>query len=497
MYLLAFSVINFCGFDEFMTSDMYSDTLIARYMWHEKTLFPHSWVFGNQYYIAATPVLAAFFYGICGSMNTAMALSSTAMTLLILLSLLYMLRPFCRRRHMAFAVLMLLSGVAFSSVRYSPEAQLFFLMASYYSCYLITAFTVFGDYVRTVKFGKSKAASGFLIGIFLSFCSGMQSLRQTAVMICPLIAFDALRLLFLYKKGNCKLFLPTLHVLAYTFSDILGRFYMIYLKIPSEKLYGTCAVTPPKAWVERFNASLRALLSIMGIGTGKLGFFWIFSFALSLCCFFLSVIYILKNKDFNGMECLIFLFALSVFITFLICIATDINVRSVYFFMWYPLSALSKAYAVIRFKGKLKYFLLFLLMIFCVLNFLLCFLPAAREAFGASEETPEMKAAVYLTENGYNMLYGHFWKVSLIAGITDGRVTAGTWNERMFEALSYISPMDIYGESDNENAVYLIENNNIEFAKAYASERGAFLVPVKYIDTFGLYTSTKQLMYLS
>ena len=79
-YLLVFSIINFCGFTDFMTPDIYSDTLAARYMWEQKSLFPEGWVFGNQYYVVATPVLSALFYGLIGSMNLAMAIATTVMT---------------------------------------------------------------------------------------------------------------------------------------------------------------------------------------------------------------------------------------------------------------------------------------------------------------------------------------------------------------------------------------------------------------------------------
>ena len=61
-FLTVFSTINFIGFAWFCTPDMYSDTYVARLMWQEKTLFPESWVFGNQFYVCVTPVLAACFY---------------------------------------------------------------------------------------------------------------------------------------------------------------------------------------------------------------------------------------------------------------------------------------------------------------------------------------------------------------------------------------------------------------------------------------------------
>ena len=50
----------------FYNGDIYSDAMVAKEMWKDKTLFPENWVFGNQFYVAATPVLAALMYGILG-----------------------------------------------------------------------------------------------------------------------------------------------------------------------------------------------------------------------------------------------------------------------------------------------------------------------------------------------------------------------------------------------------------------------------------------------
>ena len=54
-YLAVFGLIGFRGFAHLATADMYEDTLVARLMWEEKSLFPRSFLFGNQVYVAATP----------------------------------------------------------------------------------------------------------------------------------------------------------------------------------------------------------------------------------------------------------------------------------------------------------------------------------------------------------------------------------------------------------------------------------------------------------
>ena len=82
--LFVFAYINKKRFAVQCDTDMYADMLLAKKMWEQKTLFPEGWVFGNQYYVVATPVLAALFYGLLGNTNTAMICATECMTALIL-----------------------------------------------------------------------------------------------------------------------------------------------------------------------------------------------------------------------------------------------------------------------------------------------------------------------------------------------------------------------------------------------------------------------------
>ena len=49
VYFAVFAIVNFAGFAYFCNADMYEDTLVARLMWEQKTLFPENYIFGNQY----------------------------------------------------------------------------------------------------------------------------------------------------------------------------------------------------------------------------------------------------------------------------------------------------------------------------------------------------------------------------------------------------------------------------------------------------------------
>ena len=149
-FLAVFCVINFRGFARFCTPDMYSDTLLSRIIWESGSIFPENWIFGNQFYVAATPVLAALMYGLCGSVNLAMVLATTVMTALTLLSFRWMVRPYADTPRILLGMAVLLGCVFGPDIVTTIEGQIFYLMASYYAGYLITMFVVYGDYTHTV-----------------------------------------------------------------------------------------------------------------------------------------------------------------------------------------------------------------------------------------------------------------------------------------------------------------------------------------------------------
>ncbi len=188
-YLCVYTVIDFHGFARLCTSDMYEDTLVARLMWEQKTLFPANYLFGNQFYIVATPVLSALFYGLTGSMNRAMAWATLVMSAFLLLSMDWMLRAHERRPMVRAAALLTFLASIFGPYTVFREdgQQLFFAMCSFYACYLICFFTVLGDYARARE-SEALRLPALLLSLFLCFCTGMQSLRQTCVLILPLLA---------------------------------------------------------------------------------------------------------------------------------------------------------------------------------------------------------------------------------------------------------------------------------------------------------------------
>ena len=180
---------------EYYDGDIYADISYAKEAWKAKSLFPKDWLFGNQLYIVATPVLAAVFYGITHNGTLAMGIASCVMSVLIVLTYDWMMKTVFNYNErtsgfLAMVGVILLKAHIASGAR---GAQILFTMASYYSCYMITAFIVYGCYIR-IRYKKfnAKHIPMAVIGALLSFATGMQSLRQTVIMTLPLIVCEIL-----------------------------------------------------------------------------------------------------------------------------------------------------------------------------------------------------------------------------------------------------------------------------------------------------------------
>ena len=101
---------NYSG-NAFYNFDMYSDQLYARLVSEEGTVFPSDWVFGNQYYVIATPVLAGLLNTLIHNSFISMATASTLMFLLTLAVFAWSFYPFLDRLSLLVAMFCL-SGAA-------------------------------------------------------------------------------------------------------------------------------------------------------------------------------------------------------------------------------------------------------------------------------------------------------------------------------------------------------------------------------------------------
>lgn len=498
-YVAAFSVINFCGFEQFCNADMYSDTLVTKFMWEQKSLFPEGWVFGNQFYVFVTPSVAALFYGLCGSINLATVLATTVLTLLTILAFWWMVRPFAESEQILAGIAVLLGGVIGPSIVWTDEGQIFYLMASHYAGYIITLFLVFGDYIRVLK-GLKSSWLVLVLAVALSFCTGMQSLRQTAVMILPLLVFEGFRCLsglVCREEGLWRR--PTfVRVVLYTLSNVLGIVTIRIMNPPSISIYGDLSLNNAQQAAEGASTAVRALRSITGLkylasDTPVLGYVAVVLVAAAV----LAVVLALLGRLRDGDQCLVVLFLCSLLCVDVIGIVVNISTRSIYLFPWYALAAVA-AVLLLKHLGKwLKNIVFAILALAMAVNLVGSYSTDVKAALTAPDPY-QKEIAEYVVEQGYTRLYGGWSTAPAVAVWTDGAVDAGFWYSDVCAVLPYINAQDIYEEADNEKAVYLVHEVEEAAFHKRAEELGAQVtLEIRFEDTLlALYTSDRQLMFL-
>lgn len=499
-YLLTFAVINFCGFPQLCDSDMYADTLIAKRMWEQKQLFPRGWIFSNQYFVIATPVWAALFYGLTGNVNTAMALATELMTALILVSFVWVLKAVTNDRliQAAACLLLMTAVIAPDGQMLSWNAQLFFLQASYYACYLITMFVVFGDYIRAFQSGKRRPVAWGL-ALLLCFATGMQSLRQTAIMVLPILAYEiflALRRLLLrqkaWERGNLG---SLLRALSYFVANGAGFVTMKLLQVPESPLFENSRMT----LAQHLNSIWCAICYITGLDFAFNEHYPLFYTILFLCLFALAAgaglywLAHLKEQEHGDLICWV-LCLISIAGVLLASVLLNVALRHIYIFMWYPLVAFSLV-ILLRLLGRRPRLLVILLT--CVLslgNLYYSYLPTAQTAL-RQDSSDARQLCAWAMEEGYEYVYGDWFVAPRVAVHSGGDLEAGYWWEtEMYVPMGYNIASDIYDAEENQKAIYVFTEHDEAQGILLAQQQGIPLTKAAEFGFYRAYTSPVPLM---
>lgn len=501
-YLVAFGIINFAGFARFCTTDMYEDTLIARLMWEQKTLFPKNYLFGNQFYVIATPVLAALFYGITGSMNIAMGLATTVMGLLILISLNWMIKPFVKQTSIRYAALLLMLASCFGPHTITREdGQLFFVMCSFYACYLISFFYLLGDYARARE-DESLRPIAFAIALFLSFCTGMQSLRQTCVSMLPILGFEALAAFhrLIKREGLCPKGkrMPLIRAVSYLVANILGIIFIKLLGVQRNEIYYGQSIFNGASIRQKIKDVHNALVTVSGYDFTRSGaepFFIVLFIFFTLLIVFAAFI-LIRGKRKDG--CAVFFWTCIISIAAVIAASfvTSVKLREIYIFPYYTLPALSIIIVGPKLKSKLRNILCLITVFLCTMNIYYSYHEQIETSL--SENTSVHKQiSDYAVENGYELVYGaHSHTAPGIAVQSDGKLIAGCWiDDYIFKISPHINIKDIYHISDYERAVFVFLEHEVPLAKIEAEGNGTELYFHGQFGNFYVYTTSKQMLW--
>lgn len=481
--------INFSINPEYYDGDIYNDINYAKEAWKAKSLFPKDWIFGNQTYVVATPVLAALFYGITGNGFTAMAIASSIMTVLTLLTYDWMTRTLFSYNERTAGFLFMIGFLLLKAhVATSQQGiQAFFTMASYYACYFINAFIVYGCYVR-IRQGKftGKHIIPAIIGVALSFGTGMQSLRQTAVMALPLVACEVL-LIIIYsaKDKRFAISYSTLFSAIVFIANIAGLVAMRFIEINQNSIYGTTAfVSSFKDFFRKLFLNMESVALTFGLDALKLRVRLVASIPFLLIIligFILCVKDYIKNKcNEQGRFVLVMLLTLGCVSVFAAGVLTDVVNRALYYFMIYPLLAVCVSYIIVKIEKKRD--ILFSVVAVFAAGMIIFRTAGAVEEIkaGKDKNSTAHQIANYMLDNGYDTIYSVFGLSGVMDGAENVVVASGDKihlvqfknvdSSKPMKPVEYLCVKDGYKQRDNSKSLYLLRDHELPKVKKIAGK---------------------------
>ncbi|CDA19070.1 putative uncharacterized protein [Ruminococcus sp. CAG:488] len=481
--------INFSINPEYYDGDIYNDINYAKEAWKAKSLFPKDWIFGNQTYVVATPVLAALFYGITGNGFTAMAIASSIMTVFVILTYDWMTRTLFSYNERTAGFLFMIGFLLLKAhVATSQQGiQAFFTMASYYACYLINAFIVYGCYVR-IRQGKftGKHIIPAIIGVALSFGTGMQSLRQTAVMALPLVACEVL-LIIIYsaKDKRFAISYSTLFSAIVFIANIAGLVAMRFIEINQNSIYGTTAfVSCFKDFFRKLFLNMESVALTFGLDALELRVRLVASIPFLLIIligFILCVKDYIKNKcNEQGRFVLVMLLTLGCVSVFAAGVLTDVVNRALYYFMIYPLLAVCVSYIIVKFEKKRD--ILFSVVAVFTAGMIIFRTAGAVEEIkaGKDKNSTAHQIANYMLDNGYDTIYSVFGLSGVMDGAENVVVASGDKihivqfknvdSSKPMKPVEYLCVKDGYKQWDNSKSLYLLRDHELPKVKKIAGK---------------------------
>lgn len=481
--------INFSINPEYYDGDIYNDINYAKEAWKAKSLFPKDWIFGNQTYVVATPVLAALFYGITGNGFAAMAIASSIMTVLTLLTYDWMTKTLFSYNERTAGFLFMIGFLLLKAhVATSQQGiQAFFTMASYYACYFINAFIVYGCYVR-IRQGKftGKHIIPAIIGVALSFGTGMQSLRQTAVMALPLVACEVL-LIIIYsaKDKRFAISYSTLFSAIVFIANIAGLVAMRFIEINQNSIYGTTAfVSSFKDFFRKLFLNMESVALTFGLDALELRVRLVASIPFLLIIligFILCVKDYIKNKcNEQGRFVLVMLLTLGCVSVFAAGVLTDVVNRALYYFMIYPLLAVCVSYIIVKFEKKRD--ILFSVVAVFAAGMIIFRTAGAVEEIkaGKDKNSTAHQIANYMLDNGYDTIYSVFGLSGVMDGAENVVVASGDKihlvqfknvdSSKPMKPVEYLCVKDGYKQRDNSKSLYLLRDHELPKVKKIAGK---------------------------
>ncbi len=475
VYWIEIIRINFSRNPLLYCADMYTDMMYSVAAWQKKSIFPEGWVFGNQYYSAATPVLAALILGFTDDPCIAMGLASTCMGLWVVFSFHWMLKPIFPPLYLRLAAIVLfMTGVLWAGdAVYTVNGwQLFFTMCSYYACYAINAFLAIGCFLRR----HCRWSPGFwiiwLLTCVFSFGTGIQSLRQTAITVIPIFLAAGWETAHRIRQGKPFSSKSLLLTGTIALSNLTGVLYAGALSVPKHEIFGSLSLSP----VPDLVSAVGNILRLFGGG-------WILGLVtLAASCFFL----ISGNRKPYAQSFITFLFLCmaGTAVIFAIDSFTTMHVRSIYYFLLLPMAAVVIVYCCPRSKTVIG-----MLAAGILLLSLVCGRHSLQSLPVWQDDHPLQAVRNCLEENRISVLFTQWNLGGKIAIASDFRIRVGFWDaaDDVFESVEYLCDPEIFDTAPDQCAYLVSGVQNLSLAQERARAKQADIIVLEYFPNLDLY----------
>lgn len=362
----------------FYNGDIYSDAMVAKEMWKDKTLFPENWVFGNQFYVAATPVLAALMYGILGDSFLALSTASCLMTVFILISFVYCMNEAIEKKYIPLGLFCISGAVMVCAGACSGVFgwQIFFTMASYYASYFIGILLTLGVWLRLKKYNKVSPIMVILI-LLLNCALGMNSLRQTLTGCLPLVALDCLLILveIIRQKRVVEVIRSSIKRILFSSGvllfNLIGVISVKFFDINSDPIIEEVKLSYRPAEVfDNLIATMKSFAQLLGFtfyDEGPEYFPLLIIAAIFLMISVTAIVFIIKDKEETPLTYLITFSVVSLAAMAFTGVFL-LRTRSLYYFVWFFMLTCSIVYLAARFKGKVKTVFMTVILICGIIN---------------------------------------------------------------------------------------------------------------------------------
>ena len=147
IYLGVFCYLNLCRYTQHVDSDIAAEALLAREIWVEKDITPNDWISSTERRIIGMPTVTAAFYGITGSMQTAVGIACVLLGAILLGTFYFFLRKLSLSRQASVTALLVLCALPANGFRNEGQmvpfvTLLLFLFAEYYVFHGIFLFLI-------------------------------------------------------------------------------------------------------------------------------------------------------------------------------------------------------------------------------------------------------------------------------------------------------------------------------------------------------------------